>query len=380
MHAVVNTSPDATSHRPTPPIAHTMSAVFVAGRCDYVHDEPEAESLYVFTFDEATGAGEKVAEVPTSKNPSWVAVDAAKSVLYCTGETVPQATVAAFSYTGTKVEQVSSAAVDAAPCHLAVSGDTVLAACYCGRLAVIPRDAGDAAVLLADKVEHVATQGSIPKNEAFSDRQEASHPHHVLPVRGTAVAVSDLGCDTVNMIDYESKKVLCAIALPEGAGPRRVLLHGGFLYGLNELDNSLRVWNASGREVVQERVPLLEDESQGKRTHHRGASEMALSPCGRFMVVATRSTNELVVFAVDEKTGVLSQVSRCASVASTPRHIVFRGGWLLLSAHLAPERVYSGEPQHTDVIAVFAFNKDSGELCHRSSIPCPYASCVAFLT
>ena len=346
----------------------TMPTTLAVGRCDY-GGTGGAESIKLFSFDESDGSATPAGEINTKRNPSWVTADPARKVLHCTGENAPHGSLQSFPYPKDLAgEWTPSSQVDVsgAPCHISLIGDTIVSANYMGGNISVVKE--------GTLLETHTTEGRLPENPSFQDRQEGPHPHHIEIVDGSVVAVSDLGFDTVTVMDSAGGDVKKVISMGEGRGPRRVLLRNGLLYSMNELDNTLSVVTLEGR-FVQESVPLMEDQARSLRKHHRGGSEIAFSPCGGFLVAATRSTNEFVVFSVAEN-GALQFLNRISSVCTTPRHILFIGNWFLASCHIVSDTLHP-EPQRTDCVAVFKF--EAGVLSFVSEIPCPFASCVAVL-
>ena len=74
-------------------------------------------------------------------------------------------------------------------------------------------------------------------------------------------------------------------------------------------------------------VKTITPEFAGKST----AAEIAISPNGYFLYVSNRGENSLVMFAIDQTTGVLTEAQRITCGGKTPRHFVIdpTGGWIL---------------------------------------------------
>jgi len=351
------------------------------GRCDW--NEATATSVFLFSFDDDDGSATKIAEIPTNVNPSWITTDATNRVMHVTGENSPNGTLQCFLYPEDITSEwkcASAVDVGSAPCHIAVVNDKIVSANYMG---------GNVSVLLTNErgeltdLRSYETKGSLPTNDRFrKDRQESPHPHHVEIIEDNIIAVSDLGLDTITILDSETGEDKGMIHIGEGRGVRRALFRNNLLYTMNELDNTLSVISYPDGNFVQESVPLLDDQKLSNRNHHRGGSDIAFSPCGKYLIAATRSTNQFVVFRVvvdDERSskGSLRFVNRFASVCTTPRHVTFVGKkWFVAACHVVSATLHP-EDQRSDCLAVFRF--EDGVLTFVRDVPCEFASCVAVL-
>eukprot|EP01063_Lacrimia_lanifica_P011217 TRINITY_DN18024_c0_g1_i1.p4 TRINITY_DN18024_c0_g1~~TRINITY_DN18024_c0_g1_i1.p4 ORF type:complete len:157 (+),score=45.09 TRINITY_DN18024_c0_g1_i1:3-473(+) len=154
---------------------------------------------------------------------------------------------------------------------------------------------------------------------------------------------------------------------------------------MNELNGSVTAYavDLGGDLTAWEELQTV---SLGKidRSHHRGGAEVAVSPCGGYLVAGIRSTDELVVFRRDRAAGTLAIASRCPAAGTTPRHHAFwhdaaaGATWLFATCHVLPPHLHGA--QQPDQVAVFAFDEAQGVLTHHVSIPCSMPpACIGFL-
>ena len=154
-------------------------------------------------------------------------------------------------------------------------------------------------------------------------RQASAHAHSAtVDPSGRYALVADLGADRVFAYEFHrTKQALSGDAAPDrafvtpaGSGPRRAVFgpSGRSVYVLSELTAellSLR-WDPAQARLSGARVqPVSSAQFQGSRS----ASEMALGPDGRFLYVADRGENQLVVYRIDPVSGELGMVQRVAS-------------------------------------------------------------------
>ena len=190
----------------------------------------------------------------------------------------------------------------AAPCHLIVdrSGKWLLVANYNGgNLAVMPilpdGRAGEA------KVMAFHGSGSNP-------RQKEPHPHEIVELPGNLILVPDLGTDRIARYRLNPGDGTIApadpaeIRLPPGSGPRHLAVSadGTKLYVASELANTVTVF--AGSRMIQT-VSLLLHQVEG----NNAAAEIAIHPNGRYLYASVRGADNIVVFAIDPSTGLLTQ-------------------------------------------------------------------------
>lgn len=248
-----------------------------------------------------------------------------------------------------------------ATCHLALlpGGGAVAAANYSSG-SVVVLGAADGSLVAEWKYEGTG---------AHAERQEASHPHQcVVSPGGGWLLVPDLGCDTIRAHRIrDGIPVSGAVSNPltPGSGPRHLVFHSGgtMVSALGELDGmvSTGCWNedsgrigwirdlatvpgaeaphASGSAIkLHPSLPVLYAANRSR--HDLGVMRLspdglpdligriesgvkvprdfAVSPDGKWLIVAGQESGGIVVFPLDEKTGLASGPGRMALDATTP--------------------------------------------------------------
>ena len=122
--------------------------------------------------------------------------------------------------------------------------------------------------------------------------------------------------------------------VPPGSGPRHLVFgaDGRFVYLLNELSADLMIlrWDGqAARLSLAQALPISGAEFKGTKN----ASEIALSPDGRFLYLGDRGENTLVVYRLDAESGLPTLVQRTPSGGDGPWNFVFApsGRWLLVA-------------------------------------------------
>jgi len=185
---------------------------------------------------------------------------------------------------------------------------------------------------LGDLVSTIKATGSGPHR-----RQTSPHAHGVsIDPTGRYALVPDLGADRVFIyrFDRASRKLSAdsAFATPPGSGPRRAVFGatGRFVYVLDELTADVMVlrWDAPRLTPVQS-LPLSSADFQGAKS----ASEIVVSHDGRFVYVANRGENQLMVYSVNAASGELTLTQRLPSGGEAPWAFDLHpsGQWLLVA-------------------------------------------------
>eukprot|EP01060_Flectonema_neradi_P027168 TRINITY_DN3679_c0_g1_i1.p1 TRINITY_DN3679_c0_g1~~TRINITY_DN3679_c0_g1_i1.p1 ORF type:complete len:358 (+),score=86.18 TRINITY_DN3679_c0_g1_i1:46-1119(+) len=354
--------------------------MLVTGRSDYLNSDSEASSLLLWETIEGGRKLEPVSEVDGPKNPSWV--EFADNVMVCTGETDAGGCIFSYHLKDGKFIKKSTCPVPGAPCHILLSQQCAVVATYLGgNVTAVPFDSEGN---LKQEDMFVLDVSEPVRTPQISFRQEKSHPHEVHLIREGLLAVPDLGLDCVHIIKQTGPKLtlMSKVVCQPGGGPRHVevCLSNKVLYVLNELLSTISVFSFEFDDEegiktteIETAVQLLPEGVPGTDAHHRGASEICFSPCGKYLLAATRTTNEIVVFVVGSD-GKLNPFSRSFSGGTTPRHFFFHNNLVYASCHIVSDTLHP-EKQDTDKVAIFEF--ENGVLKQLASCSCKFASCTA---
>ncbi|MBT2225265.1 lactonase family protein [Nonomuraea sp. NEAU-A123] len=298
----------------------------------YVASGEDGGTVYVFTIDRATGALSQSGAVKTDAG-------------------------------GTGGGGLSYIGVDR-------PSDTLLVANFeAGLAATLPigKDGG-----LGSPVSVMKDTGSGP-----NARQAGPHPHDVvIDPSGRFALVADFGADRVFVYGFDratralSSDGMTPYATQAGSGPRRIVFHpnGRTVYLLNELTADIQTLDWNPREgLLTHRQSLSTDTPDYAGT--KSAAELAMSRDGRFVYASNRGENTLIVFSVDQKTGLLALVQRTPCGGQKPWSFsIHRSGRWLLVANEA-----------SSTVNLFSIDRRSGKLTDTgTSMPIPNPDCITF--
>jgi 6-phosphogluconolactonase len=218
-----------------------------------------------------------------------------------------------------------------------------------GNINVFPLNSDGSLQEMSSQVKH---EGSGIRE----DRQEAPHPHSVIPDRtGEHVLVCDLGLDQIVFYRVEEGKLVTRreVELPPGSGPRHLAVHpsGQWIYLVNELNNTVTVFayddQQSDLKILQHISSLPEHYTAGSDDT---AADIHVSSCGRYLYASNRGHDSIALFHIDNATGLLEAADWVISGGRTPRNFAIIGG-MLLAAN-----------QNSDNIVSFRIDSETGRL------------------
>ncbi len=320
------------------------------------------QGIYIYTLDSATGELTPIGGVSGIENPSFLTISADGGYLYAVGETETfqgqqGGSSAAFAIDAgsghlTLLNQQPTTGAD--PCYLSIdrAGSSLLVANYSGgSIALFPvRDNGEIGNL-AQRIQHLG-KGVRP------DRQEAPHPHEILPdASGAYVFVPDLGLDKIFTYRLDTASHTLTLyretALPAGSGPRHLAFHPSekYAYLITELASTIVAFSY---DVTQasfsplQTVSTLPDDFTGEST----AAEIQIAPSGKFLYASNRGHDSIVVYSIEQGTGRLTYVEHVPMQGKTPRYFTLApGGRFLFAAN-----------QDSASIITYAVDESTGRL------------------
>lgn len=333
----------------------------------------DAEGIYVYRFDPASGGLTLVQTVDGVTNPSFLTLAASGDFLYADNE-LAEGRASAFARdpkSGTLRFLNTHPSHGADPCYISLdpSGRFALVTNYSGgTLAVFPIAADGSLEAASHVVPH---DGSGPNPQ----RQEGPHPHMIAPSPdGSFIIATDLGTDSIYLyrLDPNTGRLTPGGGrpgkAPAGGGPR----HFGFspdaktLYGLNELGSSVTVYAYdadSGSLQAGQTVSSLPDGFTGENT----CAQLVVAPDGRFVYASNRGHDSIAVWPV-RPDGSLGPATQTPSGGKTPRNFNIdpSGAWLLAAN------------QESGNLVSFRRDPATGALTQITETASPSPVCVIF--
>ncbi len=334
-----------------------------------------SEGIYRFRFDATDGVMSAPELASVSSNPSYLAVDERRSLLFAVNESEVfsgerQGSVSSFEIVASSGElrPVSkTGTLGAHPCYISLAPSTrhILVANYTG---------GSVSVFPVWSAGRLGPATSFMQHKGSSvnpRRQSGPHAHAVIPSPGGRfVLVTDLGLDQVLIYRFDHETGVLTpgptphVALSPGVGPRHLEFHpdGRWFYVANELDSSVSVfeWDEeSGRATAGDTVSMLPEGFSGRNS----AADIHVHPGGKTLYASNRGHDSIAVFDVATDGG-LTLVENVSIEGRTPRNFVLLPGgeWLLAAG------------RQSNTVTSFAVDPGSGVPVytgHKIEVPAP---------
>jgi 6-phosphogluconolactonase len=342
----------------------------------YTQGSPASQGsngIYVYRFNAATGDATPVSTIMTD-NPSYLAIAPGGRFLYSVNEThgTEPGGVSAFSFdkaTGklTFIDKQASGGED--PCYISVDAGRkwALVANYSGgNFSALPIGADGSLHPLTELIQHTGT-GPV------KDRQEKAHVHStILTPDGRYLVVADLGMDQLSILRFDpaaAKTPLTNAADPivkiqPGYGPRHTAFCPGkpYAYNINELSGMVDAFHYSNGKFTL--LQAISSHPAGY-TGAIGSADIHVSPDGKFLYASNRGdANSIAIFSIDAATGRLTWKGVVPTGGKTPRNFLIdpTGHWLLAAN------------QNGSNVVIFKIDNQTGMLTSTGkqlSVPAP---------
>lgn len=315
----------------------------------------KSEGIYTYEFDTQT-AEMTLKSKTVVGSPSYLAVSKNRKFVYSVSED-RSSKINSFAYnakTGILTPLNSQPSGSSGPTYISIDAKNkyVFAGNY------------DGGTLTAVPVEKDGSLGSDIqdiKHEGRSIAEDKPYVHSaVVSPDNKYVFAADLGTDKINIYRFKAKLRPAPLSpaaqpfviLQPGAGPRHSTFHPNkkFYYVVTELNSTVNAFSyKKGHLTALQSITMLPDGYTGKGD----GADIHVSADGRFLYASTRNAaNEIVVYSIDQKTGMLTLAGRQSTLGKSSRtfDIDPSGNWMLVT---------NGG---TNQIIVFKRNQETGLL------------------
>ena len=312
----------------------------------------KSEGIYSYQIDMQSN---KITETSITKdvlNPSFLALTTDKKFVYSVNQNEKNSTISAFSFDNGKLKFINKVdASGAGPCYISATEKHVFTANYAGGSLCVFRRMEDGS--LSELIQKIQHAGSSVNPE----RQKEPHVHQVIvsPDKKYLI-VNDLGTDKVTVYKYNPSAIsdilipVDTLTVKLGSGPRHATFSkdGKRLYLVQEIDGTVSVIEMkNGRLKLIQETTVIRTKGLIAR-----AADIHLSPDERFLYVTNRGTaNDISCFSVG-KDGKLTYVEQVSTKGDGPRNFAITpDGRYVMVAH-----------QFTDNITIFKRDLKTGKL------------------
>ncbi|MDE6652529.1 MAG: lactonase family protein [Paramuribaculum sp.] len=326
----------------------------------------DSTGIKCYSFNQQTSEWNLISEAAGVSNPSFICVDAENHRLYSVGEDSGNSSTMNMLFYEPDGSGLTLCASDttggAAPCHIILSpdGNRVFTANYMG---------GSISAYTLDSTGHFADTVKIIQfygGSVDSLRQSQPHLHQLsfIPATGTMLA-NDLGTDKIYVIpDPYTDEGRKELNIKPGSGPRHTTFdsNGTHAYMLTEISGEINVFDVSGDELT------LKQTIAADSLNAEGSADIHLSPDNEFLYASNRLKGDgVVIFKVNPANGTLTRIGFQPTGAHPRNFAITPNGKFLLVAC-----------RDTDTIEIYRRDYSTGllELC--GNIPSSRPTCIAF--
>lgn len=316
----------------------------------------ESKGIYVYKFDTVTGISAYVSEVEVD-NPSYLVLDKDEKFVYAVTEDEGEETSAANAFSFDKKEGKltflnKQLTKGGAPCYINIDteGKHVVTANYVGASVTAFTVKEDGSLNEASQVISFTGKG-IDK-----DRQRQPHLHCVIySPDGKYLYASDLGTDNVHKLDinmdseeYLSKGIPAEFNIKAGSGPRHIEFHPNkkFAYLITEISGEVVAFEY--KEGNLSHIQTIKADT----LNAQGSADIHISPDGKFLYASNRLNGDgIAIFSVNEINGQLARIGYKGTEKHPRNFAITPNGKFLLVAS-----------RDGDIIQVFERNIETGLL------------------
>lgn len=307
------------------------------------YTEGKSEGIYIYKLSVPDGKTELIEVVKDVPNPTYLAISKDGTNLYAASETGGETPGMIYAYkidpsTGKASFLNKKESRGDHPCYVAVSASKkwVAAGNYSGGNFILYSTDKDGMLTEPYQLVHHEGKGVNPS------RQDKPHVHAtIFTPDNKFLLVPDLGLDKVMIYALNEKRNQPLFGtqqgfakITDGSGPRHVEFHpnGKWAYVIEEMGGTVSAWTYnSGKMEKFQHIDAHPADYSGSR----GSADIHISPDGKFLYASNRfEANNIAIYSVDQKTGMLSLVGFQALPGKKPRNFAIDpSGQLLLVAN-----------------------------------------------
>jgi len=318
----------------------------------------KSEGIYVYKFNSTTGDAQPISVI-ASTNPSYLAISPNGKYVYAVNENNGPGEVTAYSFdksSGQLTFLNKQLTGGISPCYISESRNSkwLMVANYSsGNVSALPVNVDGSVGPLAELIQHEG-------KGTDTSRQEKAHAHSaIFSPDEHYLLCADLGTDKEMIYRFNSnlsKPIILekdsAVSIQGGSGPRHIVFNSKkpIVYIIEELSGTVDAFHYNNGKLKHfQRISSVPEDFKGDA----GSADIHISPNGKFLYATNRGTaNNIVVYSIDSTTGKLKVKGFQDVQGKHPRNfIIDPTGHFLLVAN-----------RDTDNIVVFKINQQTGLL------------------
>ena len=334
----------------------------------------KSKGIYRINFNITSGNIEKSNLAYEIENPTYLAIDKDRHIIYSTCKIGEKSGVSSFKYwqEEDKLHLINfNLSEEKPPCHVSISNN---------KQVLISSNYHENKMLVYNTLDGLILNfpilGSHSGCSTNISRQEKPHIHCSMFTADEKYILSiDLGIDKIILSTLEDNKLVqkddLSYSFPAGTGPRHITYSKAnpFYYVLSELTSEIFIFKYNSKsEIPFENIQTLSSLPKNYIGEKSGAA-VRVHKNNKFLYTSDRGNNSLSLFFINQYDGKLTYIDTFSCNGNSPRDFQLDPtGNFLLCAN-----------ENSDNISIFSINKKTGILTFIKSENIPTPTCIEFV-
>jgi len=334
----------------------------------------KSKGIYRINFNITSGNIEKSNLAYKIENPTYLAIDKDRHIIYSTCKIDEKSGVSSFKYwqEEDKLHLINcTLSEEKPPCHISISNK---------KQVLISSNYHENKMLVYNTLDGLILNSPILDSHSGCStnisRQEKPHIHCSMFTADEKYILSiDLGIDKIILSTLEDNKLVqkndLSYSFPAGTGPRHITYSkvNPFYYVLSELTSEIFVFKYNSKsEIPFENIQTLSSLPKNYTGEKSGAA-VRVHKNNKFLYTSDRGNNSLSLFFINQDDGKLKYIDTFSCNGNSPRDFQLDPtGNFLLCAN-----------ESSDNISIFSINKKTGILTFIKSENIPTPTCIEFV-
>lgn len=333
----------------------------------------ESKGIYRINFDKNSKEIESIDLAYEVENPTYLALDNERHILYSTCKINDKAGVISFKYwqEQDKLNLINyNLSEEKQPCHISICNDNQI---------LISSNYHENKVIIYNTLEGIILNYPLvgKHTPVNSDDTKIINPHFhcsIFTFDKKYILSTQLGIDKLAVYQLEHNKLEekseLSYYFPKGTGPRHITYYNSKnIYVLSELTSEIFVFkydSLSNKPLINiQKLSSLPEKYKGNKS---GAA-IIIHPNQKFLYTSDRGSNTISIFSINSSDGKLKLLDTISCGGICPRDFKVDPSGLYL--FIANEK--------SNMISTFSINTSTGCLTFISSVDIPSPTCIEFI-
>lgn len=333
----------------------------------------DSKGIYRINFNRNSKEVENIDLAYEIENPTYLAIDHERHILYSSCKINDKAGVISFKYwqEQDKLNLINyNLSEEKQPCHISICNDNQI---------LISSNYHENKMIVYNTLEGIILNyPSIAKHMSPDcDDNMIKNPHFhcgVFTFDRKFILSSQLGLDKLNVYELADNKLIerseLSYSFPKGTGPRHITyFNSKYIYVLSELSSEIFIFKYTpSSDTVLENVQKISSLPE-KYDGPKSGAAIRIHPNKKFLYTSDRGNNSINLFAINPSDGRLKFLETISCYGNSPRDFqIDPSGNFLFAAN-----------EKSDNISVFSINSSTGSLTFLNSLNIPCPTCIEFI-